>query len=239
MDWPVEDRRLEDLTPYAENPRVITGRAVAEVARSIEEFGFQQPLVVTADGVIIAGHTRWRAARKLGLETVPCRVVDGLTDEQIRAFRIADNKTAEMTFFDFDRLDRQLKSLPGQAVPGFTVSEMDRRTRKLKFGFIAERRTDREAAAEEAAAEEAAAEEAATAAAAGPVEPPRPVESAASEPEAGPAAGPVEPAAGPEAGYEPEEVRTEVVDHFNVREFICPHCGHMNAVDVRKAKAGT
>ena len=114
---------LGDLRAYENNPRH-NENAVAAVAASIEKFGWKQPIVIDADGVIVAGHTRARAAERLGLQTVPCVVADDLTDEEIRAYRLADNKTAELAGWDFDKLDAELEGL--DAI-GFDMSE---------FGFI-------------------------------------------------------------------------------------------------------
>lgn len=91
------------LSPYENNPRK-NETAVDAVAASIHEFGFLQPIVVDADGVIIAGHTRKKAAERLGLKTVPVLIADDLTEEQARAYRLADNKTAELSEWDFDLL---------------------------------------------------------------------------------------------------------------------------------------
>lgn len=88
----VVDTPLGDIRPYDENPRLISPEAVAKVAASIAEFGFRQPIVVDRDGVIVVGHTRWQAARMLGLETVPVHWARNMTPAQARAYRIADNK---------------------------------------------------------------------------------------------------------------------------------------------------
>lgn len=98
------------IIPYANNPR-INDQAVDAVARSISEFGFRQPIVVDADHVIIVGHTRWKAAQKLGLETVPVHVATDLTPAQIRAYRIADNKTATLAEWDLGLLPLELMGL--------------------------------------------------------------------------------------------------------------------------------
>ena len=90
----IVDKRLTDIRPYENNPRR-NDAAVEKVAASIEAFGFKVPVVIDKDGVIVCGHTRVKAAEMLQLETVPCLVADDLTEEQIRAFRIADNKVAE------------------------------------------------------------------------------------------------------------------------------------------------
>ena len=88
------DIYLAQLKPYEKNPRK-NEQAVDKVAASIKEFGFKVPIVIDKDGVIVAGHTRYKAAKKLGLDSVPCIVADDLTEEQIKAFRLADNKVGE------------------------------------------------------------------------------------------------------------------------------------------------
>lgn len=108
----IEMRKLSDIKPYPGNPRKNNG-AVDAVARSIEEFGFQQPIIVDTDFVIACGHTRHRAAEQLGLEKVPVIVAHDLTPAQIKAFRIADNKTAELAEWDYDLLPLELSDLQG------------------------------------------------------------------------------------------------------------------------------
>lgn len=103
--WP-----LSQITPYENNPRT-NDDAVDAVAGSIREFGFRQPIVVDAEGVIICGHTRFKAAQKLGLETVPVHVATDLTPEQIKAYRIADNKTSELSDWNYDLLPIELSQL--------------------------------------------------------------------------------------------------------------------------------
>lgn len=102
--------KVEDLIPYENNPRK-NDNAVDQVANSIKEFGFKVPIVIDKDKVIVAGHTRLKAAKKLGLSTVPCLVADDLSDEQIKAFRLADNKVAELSEWDFDKLEAELSML--------------------------------------------------------------------------------------------------------------------------------
>lgn len=104
------EKSVEELTPYENNPRKNDG-AVDAVAASIREFGFKVPIIIDKAGVIVAGHTRLKAAKKLGLQNVPCIIADDLTDEQIQAFRLADNKTAELAEWDFDLLAAELKDL--------------------------------------------------------------------------------------------------------------------------------
>lgn len=92
MTTQMTELQLTDLHPYANNPR-INDDAVRPVANSIKEFGFKVPIVANPDGEIINGHTRYKAAQLLGMQTVPVIIADDLTDEQVKAFRLADNKT--------------------------------------------------------------------------------------------------------------------------------------------------
>ena len=106
----IEYRKLTDLVPYENNPRN-NDSAVDAVAASIEEFGFLQPIVIDKDDIIVAGHTRHKAAEKLGLKEVPTIKAEDLTKEQIKAYRLADNKTAELADWNFILLDSELKDL--------------------------------------------------------------------------------------------------------------------------------
>ena len=106
----IELRLLSDIKPYEKNPR-LNDEAVDAVAASLREFGFRQPIVVDADDVIICGHTRWKAAEKLGLEKVPVHVATDLTPEQIKAYRIADNQTASLAEWNYDLLPLELADL--------------------------------------------------------------------------------------------------------------------------------
>ena len=108
--YDVQLRGIDDIRPYERNPR-INDQAVDAVARSLEEFGFRQPIVVDAEGVIVCGHTRWKAARKLGLAKVPVHVAEDLSPEQIRAYRIADNQTGTLAEWDFEILPIELAEL--------------------------------------------------------------------------------------------------------------------------------
>ena len=103
-------RNTAELIPYANNPRN-NDKAVDAVAASIRDFGFKIPIVVDSDGVIVAGHTRLKAAQKLGLESVPVIVADDLTEDQVKAFRLADNKTAELAEWDFETLEKELDEI--------------------------------------------------------------------------------------------------------------------------------
>ena len=106
----IELWKTSDVKPYPNNPRV-NDDAVDAVAASLREFGFRQPIVVDTDGVIICGHTRWKAAQKLGLEKVPVHVATDLSLEQIKAYRIADNQTASLAEWDYDLLPIELGEL--------------------------------------------------------------------------------------------------------------------------------
>ena len=88
---------IKELCEYENNPRRISERAIDAVAASIKNFGFKVPVIIDKDNVIVCGHTRVKAAIKLGLKEVPCIVADDLTPEQIKAFRLADNKTSELS----------------------------------------------------------------------------------------------------------------------------------------------
>lgn len=116
----VREVPIGDVVPYEGNPRD-NEAAVPAVAESLREFGWRQPIVVDADMTVVAGHTRLKAARHLGMETVPVVVADDLTAEQVAAYRLADNRTAELAEWDLDLL--------GQELDGLTDLDMGR------FGF--------------------------------------------------------------------------------------------------------
>ena len=101
---------IGDITPYKNNPRK-NDEAVQYVAESIKEFGFKNPIILSSDNVIVAGHTRLKAAQELGIEEVPCIYAEDLTDEQIKAFRLADNKVAEIAVWDFGKLEEELADI--------------------------------------------------------------------------------------------------------------------------------
>ena len=103
-------RNLGDIKPYSGNPRH-NDQAVDAVANSIRDFGFKVPLVIDKDGVIITGHTRYKAATRLGLDEVPCVVADDLTDDQAKAFRLVDNRVSEIATWDIDLLSIELDDI--------------------------------------------------------------------------------------------------------------------------------
>lgn len=101
---------IEDIKPYENNPRD-NSRAVEYLVKSISEFGFQVPLVISTDNVIVCGHTRYAAAKKLNMSKLPCVVASDLSDAQIKAFRIIDNKSQELALWNFAKLDEELGAL--------------------------------------------------------------------------------------------------------------------------------
>ena len=120
---------IADIRPYERNPRH-NEEAVDAVARSIREFGFRNPVILDKDNVIVAGHTRVLAAKSLGMTEVPCVVAEDLTPEQVRAFRIADNKTAEIAEWDYELLPVELRELQTDgfdlSLLGFDTTELEK-----------------------------------------------------------------------------------------------------------------
>jgi site-specific DNA-methyltransferase (adenine-specific) len=125
----IELWKIDDVKPYENNPR-INDDAVEAVSKSIKEFGFRQPLVVDVDGVIICGHTRWKAAKLLRLEKVPVHVAKDMTPEQVKAYRIADNKTNELSEWNYELLPLELSELQDMnfdlSLLGFDTSELEK-----------------------------------------------------------------------------------------------------------------
>src|SRR5690606_35763003 len=139
--YDVQLRKIDDIQPYERNPR-LNDQAVDAVAASLAEFGFRQPIVVDADGVIIVGHTRWKAAKKLGLAKVPVHVATDLSPERIKAYRIADNETATLAEWNYDLLPIELKDLQA-AEFGHDVLGVDAEAlAKLLDGDVKEGLTD-------------------------------------------------------------------------------------------------
>src|SRR5271165_7351627 len=106
----IEERDIGTIRPYHNNPRV-NDPGVDAVAASIREFGFRQPIVVDEQGVIVVGHTRYKAALKLGLDVAPVHIAAGLTPAQLKAYRIADNQTARLSDWDNEKLVVELMEL--------------------------------------------------------------------------------------------------------------------------------
>ncbi|MCL2298520.1 MAG: ParB N-terminal domain-containing protein [Firmicutes bacterium] len=119
----IQHLKLAELRPYERNPRK-NDAAVGPVVESIKQYGFLVPLVITAEHEIIAGHTRYKAAKRLKLKTVPCVVADELNEEQIRAFRLVDNKTAEFAEWDAELLPLELADIAADlSAFGFELPE--------------------------------------------------------------------------------------------------------------------
>jgi hypothetical protein len=137
----VEKRKVDDIRPYEQNPRQ-NDAAVDAVAASIREFGFRQPIVVDTDGVIVVGHTRWKAAKKLGLEHVPVHVAKDLSPEQARAYRIADNKSADLATWDLDLLPIELTALRDAEFDLGLIGFDDEELARLLTGDVKEGETD-------------------------------------------------------------------------------------------------
>ena len=106
----IECRKVSELIPYINNPRN-NDDAVDYVAASISEFGFKVPIIIDKDGVVVTGHTRLKAAKKLGLEEVPVTIADDLTPAQIKAFRLADNKVSEQSGWDYMKLELEIEDI--------------------------------------------------------------------------------------------------------------------------------
>lgn len=115
---------LAKIHPYAKNPRIID-RAIDAVASSISKFGWRQPIVVDKNYTIVCGHVRYHAAIKLGLCDVPVHVADNLTEKQIKAYRLADNKTNELAEWDSAALMSEIESID-DLVPGFDMDDFEK-----------------------------------------------------------------------------------------------------------------
>ena len=132
--------RTEELKPYGMNPR-FNDDAVDAVAASIRDFGFKVPIIADKDGVIVAGHTRLKAAKRLGLKKVPVIYADDLDDEQIRAFRLADNKVSELATWDMEKLELELESFETIDMQTFGFKPMTAEERRNEW-FDREDRSD-------------------------------------------------------------------------------------------------
>lgn len=110
MDIKIIYKPTDKIVPYENNPR-LNDEAVEPVANSIKQFGFKVPIIIDSSNVIVAGHTRLKAAKQLGMDKVPCIIASDLTEEQIKAFRLADNKTAELADWDMDLLNQEFADI--------------------------------------------------------------------------------------------------------------------------------
>ena len=125
----IKNRKVEELIPYVNNPRD-NSAAVDAVASSIAEFGFKVPIIVDRNNVVVTGHTRLQAAKKLGLAEVPVLMADDLSDAQVKAFRIADNKVSELASWNEELLEAELAAIKDtggidMGEFGFTEDELD------------------------------------------------------------------------------------------------------------------
>jgi hypothetical protein len=126
----IETLDITQIKPYPENPRKISDKAVDKVALSIKEFGWQQPIVVDEHNVIIAGHTRHKAAEKLGIREVPVLKAVGLSEDKVRAYRFMDNRSHEESAWDWDKAVKEISELLDEnkideALLGFDEGEFD------------------------------------------------------------------------------------------------------------------
>lgn len=117
------NKKIDELIPYENNPRK-NDDAVEYVAQSIKEFGFKVPLVIDENNIIVTGHTRLKAAKELGLVEVPCIIANDLTPEQIKAFRIADNKVSDYSIWDNKKLLEELDEIGSNIFTGFEESDL-------------------------------------------------------------------------------------------------------------------
>lgn len=119
----VREISIGELIPYEKNPRINSG-GVDAVAESIKAYGFKVPVVIDRNNVIVCGHTRYAAAKKIGMEKIPCIVADDLTDEQVKAFRIADNKVADFSIWDNKLLLEELTLVGDDFFTGFDMGSV-------------------------------------------------------------------------------------------------------------------
>ena len=122
---------IDEVIPYENNPRK-NDDAVDKVALSISAFGFKVPIVIDANNVIVTGHTRVKAAKKLGLKTVPCIKADDLTEEQIKAFRLADNKVSEFSEWDEEKLMKELEALGDIDMSLYGFEQLEQELEEIK-----------------------------------------------------------------------------------------------------------
>ena len=130
----IAEKNINEIYEYENNPRN-NDNAVEAVANSIKAFGYLVPIVIDKNGVIVCGHTRKKAAEKLGLKKIQCVLADDLTEEQIKAFRLADNKTTELAGWDFEKLNLELDDIENIDMQDFGFippSELDYKDEKAK-----------------------------------------------------------------------------------------------------------
>lgn len=127
----VKEYAISKLTPYENNPR-INDNAVEAVEESIRRYGWKQPIVIDRDGVIVVGHTRYKAAIRLGCETVPCVVADNLTPEEVKAYRLVDNKTNELSEWDYELLCEELDDLTNIDLSEFGFENLEAELKRMQ-----------------------------------------------------------------------------------------------------------
>ena len=120
----IEYLKLSEVIPYDNNPRQ-NDEAVEGVKESIRQFGFKVPMVIDENNVIVCGHTRYKASKELGLEEIPCIRADDLTDEQIKAFRLADNKVSEVASWDLEKLSIELAEIDDIDMSAFGFEDIE------------------------------------------------------------------------------------------------------------------
>lgn len=103
-------KKINEISPYYNNPRN-NKEAIEHVMNSIQQFGFKVPVVIDTNNIIVSGHTRYEASKRLNLKEIPCVIIEDLNEQQIKAFRIADNKVAERAEWDWDKLAEELDSI--------------------------------------------------------------------------------------------------------------------------------
>lgn len=125
------NKNIDEIKPYENNPRK-NAKAINPVKESIKKFGIKQPLVIDETGVIVVGHTRYKACLELGFKEIPCVLADDLTDEEIRAYRLADNKTNEFSLWDENALELELLELKPFDMSPFGFAEDEKSSSKEK-----------------------------------------------------------------------------------------------------------
>ena len=125
------EKKVTELIPYEKNPRK-NDSAVQYVAESIRQFGFKVPIVIDRDNIVVCGHTRLKAAKKLKLKEIPCIIADDLNDQQIKAFRLADNKVSEQAEWDFELLDEEIQDIFSFNMEDFGFEFVDTEEHKEK-----------------------------------------------------------------------------------------------------------
>lgn len=128
-------KNINEIKPYGNNPR-INEESVKYVINSIKEFGFKNPIIIDKNNVIIAGHTRVKACKKLGIYEIPCIYADDLTDEQVKAYRLVDNKVSEIADWDYTLLDEELNNILGIDMFDLGFIELD--TDNIIEGLLAD-----------------------------------------------------------------------------------------------------